>query len=199
MSSNQEEENLIEVKAILVGDIAVGKTSLINVTAGMRFNPQEQTTITSTFIKKIIEIDSQKFQINLWDTAGQEKLKSLTKLFIKGSQIVIFVYDITESNTFENLKKWIKDIEETLDGKYICGIGGNKKDLYMHEKVKEEMAKNFAKTKGMKFKLVSAKEDPKSFLDFHEELVKNGKVIFPPKKNISLRKEDKKKKHNRKC
>ena len=199
ISSNQDEENLIEVKAILVGDISVGKTSLINVTAGMRFNPQEKTTITSTFIKKIIEIDSKIFQINLWDTAGQEKLKSLTKLFIKGSQIVIFVYDITESNTFENLKKWIKDIEETLDGKYICGIVGNKKDLYIQEKVKEEMAKNFAKTKGMKFKVVSAKEDPKSFSDFLEELVKDGKDIFPAKNKISLQKDIKKKKQNWKC
>ena len=199
MSSIKDEGNLIEIKGILLGDSGVGKTSLINITAGMKFDPQEKTTITSNFIKKIFEIDSQKFQINLWDTAGQEKLKSLTKLFFKGSQIVIFVYDITDSNTFENLKKWIKDIEEALDGNYISGIVGNKKDLYIQEKVKEVDANNFAKTKGMKFKLVSAKDDPKTFIDFLEELLKDSlKNIEKKIKSITLEKK-KNKKHKCKC
>ena len=195
-SDNNEEENSIEVKAILLGDVFVGKTSLINVSIGREFDPGEQATISSTFVQKKITIDNQRYCINLWDTAGQEKLKSLTKLFFKGSKIVIFVYDITEKKTFINLKKWVEEVENTLDNNtYISGIAGNKQDLYSQEQVNEEDAIEYANSKGMKFRLVSAKEDPKSFNDFIEELVKDGKHLFEDKEKdkIQLKKEKKKK------
>ena len=194
MASENENENIISVKAILIGDPFVGKTSLINVSVGMDFNPSERATISSTFVQKRIIIDNQKYCINLWDTAGQEKLKSLTKLFFKGSKIVIFVYDITEKKTFINLKKWVEEVENTLDrNTYISGIAGNKQDLYSEEQVNEEDVKEYANSKGMKFCLVSAKEDPKSFNDFIEELVKDGKNLYEDKTKIQLKNEKKKK------
>ena len=193
-SDNNDEDNGIEVKAILLGDVFVGKTSLINVSIGKEFDPGEQATISSTFVQKKIIIDNQKYCINLWDTAGQEKLKSLTKLFFKGSKIVIFVYDITEQKTFINLKKWVEEVENTLDSNtYISGIAGNKQDLYSEEQVNEEDVKEYANSKGMKFKLVSAKEDPKSFNDFIEELVIDGKNLFEDKEKIQLKNVKKKK------
>ena len=74
-----EDEEVISIKAILIGDVYVGKTSLINVSVGMEFNPSEKATISSTYVQKKITIDSKKYCINIWDTAGQEALKSLTK------------------------------------------------------------------------------------------------------------------------
>ena len=191
MSKKNGDENIIEVKAILLGDISVGKTSLINVSVGMEFDPSERTTITSTFVQKKIKIDSQEYCINLWDTAGQERLKSLTKLFFKGSQIVIFVYDITQKKSFIGLKKWVEDVENIIENKYICGIVGNKKDLYTQEEVNEKEVKDYADSKGMKFKLVSAKDDPISFIEFLEELVNDGKNIFETKKKIFIKKDKK--------
>ena len=194
-SDNNEEENSIEVKAILLGDVFVGKTSLINVSVGMDFNPSERATISSTFVQKIITLNSQEYCINLWDTAGQEKLKALTKLFFKGSHIVIFVYDITDKKSFLGLQKWVVEVENILENKYVCGIVGNKQDLYSQEEVKEEEAKEFADSKGMKLKLVSAKDNPKGFNDFLEELVRDGKNrnIYEIKRKISLQKQKKKK------
>ena len=193
MISENDDENYITVKAILIGDVYVGKTSLINVSVGMAFNPSELTTISSSFVKKKMTIDSQEYCINLWDTAGQEKLKALAKLFFKGSQIVIFVYDITDKKSFIGLKKWVEEVEKILENKYVCGIVGNKQDLYAKEEVDEEEVIEYANSKGMKFKLVSAKDNPKSFVDFLEELVKDGKNIFEKKRKISIVKQKKKK------
>ena len=195
MASENENENIISVKAILIGDPFVGKTSLINVSVGMDFNPSERATISSTFVQKKITLNSQEYCINLWDTAGQEKLKALTKLFFKGSHIVIFVYDITDKKSFLGLQKWVVEVENILENKYVCGILGNKQDLYSQEEVKEEEAKEFADSKGMKLKLVSAKDNPKGFNDFLEELVRDGKNrnIYEIKRKISLQKQKKKK------
>ena len=181
------DENLVEAKAILIGEVAVGKTSLINVSIGMKFNSSQKTTISSNFVKKKIEINSQKYIIYLWDTAGQEKLKAMTKLFFKGADIVIFVYDITSKKSFENLKDWIKEVEDNLDNQHVCGIAGNKKDLFLQEEVNEELGRKYANSLGMKFKLTSAKDDPKSFNDLLEELIKEAKPFLIPKNKISLK------------
>ena len=191
------DENLMEAKAILIGEVAVGKTSLINISIGMKFNSSEKTTISSNFVKKKIEINSQKYIIYLWDTAGQEKLKAMTKLFFKGADIVIFVYDITSKKSFESLKDWIKEVEDNLDNQHVCGIAGNKKDLFLQEEVNEELGRKYANSLGMKFKLTSAKDDPKSFNDLLEELIKDAKPFLIPKNKISL--EDDKKKDKNGC
>ena len=190
---NDDDENYIPVKAILIGDVFVGKTSLINVSIGMQFNPNEKPTVSSTFVQKKMIIDSIEYCINLWDTAGREKLKSLAKLFFKGSQVVIFAYDITDKNSFIGLKKWVEEVENILENKYVCGIVGNKQDLYSQEQVKEDEVMEYANSKGMKFRLVSAKDNPKGFNDFLEELVKDRINIFEKKRKISLVKKNKKK------
>ena len=120
--------------------------------------------------KKII-INDQTYTINLWDTIGQEQYRSLTKIFMKGAKIVIFVYDITRKETFEQLDFWFENTKEVLGNKPILGIVGNKSDLYIKEDVKEEVAEEYAKKKGVPFRLTSAKT-PKNFFDFLEELVK---------------------------
>ena len=86
----------IKIKVILVGDAGVGKTSLIKVTIGKEFNEEEKSTIYSTFSIKTIQINKKKYNLYIWDTMGQEKLKSLTKIFFKNSKIVVLVYDITK-------------------------------------------------------------------------------------------------------
>ena len=122
----------------------------------------------------------------------------MTKLFFKGSDIVIYVYDITSEQSFISLKNWIDETSNLLENKYVAGIVGNKNDLFLEEKVKENDARNYAESKGMKFKLVSAKTDPKSFISFLEELLKDSRQNLAEKAtNISLKNNDKTK--NKKC
>ena len=170
-------ENIFEIKAILVGSSGVGKTNLINVTVGKEFNKGIKPTICCSLLQKNIIINKSKYCINLWDTMGQEAYKGISKLFFREAQIVIFVYDITSHESFNNLEEWIKMANDVINGDYISGIVGNKNDLYLQSEVPEEEAKKYAKEKNMLFKLVSAKNDPQGFEDFLIELVKN--IKFP--------------------
>ena len=187
-------------KAILLGESGVGKTSLINITGGGKFNENEVSSISSNFIKKYFDIDSKKYLINIWDTAGQEKYKHLAKLFFHGSDIVILVYDISSKESFKGLEYWYKETKEHINNKTIYGIVGNKKDLYLKEEVTEGEGRKYAESKGAKFALVSAKDDPKSFTDFFLSLVKDCRVDIENKiDNISLKNKKKKKKKDCKC
>ena len=191
MSSNNE------IKAILLGNVGVGKTNLINVSVGIPFNKNEKSTISNTFVTKKIILDNKEYGIDLWDTAGQEKYYNITKIFFKGSQIIIFVYDITKQETFDGLNKWIEMAEQIVDGKYVCSIVGNKNDLYLKGKVDEKQAREFAKKKEYKFKLVSALNDPKGFQDFLEELAKEYINLGEKgKKGVKLELDDKNKSGN---
>ena len=101
-----------EIKAILLGNVGVGKTNLINVSVGLPFNKNEKSTISNTFVTKVLKIDNQNYNIDLWDTAGQEKFRSLAKVFYKNAAICILVYEITRRASFEELKKyWIEEVK----------------------------------------------------------------------------------------
>ena len=163
-----EEDRAKSIKIILVGDSGTGKTNLIAVSAGMEFNANSLTTTSCSYIQKIINKDGKDYKINLWDTIGQEKYRSLTKIFLKDSKIVIFVYDITNRETFESLNFWKKIIDDVLGVGPLFGVVGNKNDLYYEEKVREEEGEEYANSIGAKFLLTSAKNDPKGFSKFIE-------------------------------
>ena len=173
MSKN---DNNIEIKAILVGRSGVGKTNLINVCVGQAFNSESKPTNCASLLQKHLEIDNLDYVINLWDTMGQEAYKGISKLFFREAQIVFFVYDITSKDSFNSLEEWIQMANDTINGEYISGIVGNKNDLYLQAEVTEEEGKKYAEEKQMKFKIVSAKDDPHSFEEFLIELVKMYKV-----------------------
>jgi small GTP-binding protein len=166
------DDDMNEIKIILIGEPGTGKTCLINVATGNQFNENSESTLLSTYVTKKMVINDKEYALNLWDTAGQEKYRAMTKIFTKNSKIVVFVYAINNKNTFEEMKSyWIKTIKETLGDDPILGIAGNKSDLYLEEAVPEEEAREFANKLRIKFKLVSAKNDPNSFVNFLQELV----------------------------
>jgi len=187
--------NVIELKVILVGDSGVGKTSLINSCSGQKFNESEEPTISGNYVIKNLKIDGKEYKVNLWDTAGQEKYRHLTKLFYKGSSIIFFVYDITNEKSFESLPIWIKEVKDVLGSEAILGLVGNKKDLYLNELVKEKTGIDYAKEHGMEFKLTSAKTDPDGLNELLESLVKKVKV----KKNAGFNIDKKHSKEGKNC
>ena len=190
------DDDMNEIKIILIGEPGTGKTCLINVATGNQFNENSESTLLSTYVTKKMIINDKEYALNLWDTAGQEKYRAMTKIFTKNSKIVIFVYAINNKNTFEEMKSyWIKTIKETLGDEPILGIAGNKSDLYLEEAVPEEEAREFANKLGIKFKLVSAKSDPNSFVNFLQELVEEFLQTkgLSGKNGINLNKHKKKK------
>ena len=173
MSKENEEENQEDgVKVILIGESGVGKTNLINIAIGDNFSENEKSTTASTLSLKKIKLNNKEYNLDLWDTIGQEQYRQLTKIFFNNSKIVIFVYDITNKESFKALPGWKKDVEEQLGDDYIKGVVANKSDLYLEEEVPTEEGQEYAKNNEAKFLLISAKkDDPKKFENFLRELL----------------------------
>ena len=145
------------IKVILVGMTSVGKTNMINILSGRQFQTSNLSTTSSSYVEKKMNIDNKKYNLQIWDTAGQEKFRSLTKIFIKDSRIVIFVYDISSKKSFEEVDYWVNIVKEILGDKPVFGLAGNKKDLFLEEEVDENEGIKKAEEIGAIFKLTSAK------------------------------------------
>ena len=153
-----DDDDAVEIKTILVGMSGTGKTNIINAITGQKFEENKFTTSTSSFVDKYMTVKNKKYRLEIWDTAGQEKFRSLTKIFIKDSKIVIFVYDITTRASFEEIDFWVETVKDILkEDKIVYGLAGNKKDLFQNEVVEEEEGEKKAQEIGALFKLTSAK------------------------------------------
>ena len=198
----EESEN---IKIIVLGETGTGKTNLINAYFDKPFNKDNFTTTAPEFFQKELKVDGCNCLVGLWDTAGQEKYRSLSKVIMNGSKIVVFVYDITNKKTFEELNFWVKSVEEVLGKEPILGIAANKIDLFEEQVVEKEEGEKYAKAIGALFAETSAKEDQKGFQDFIFKLlqkyiqknglgtknVDNGRILLD-KKKINTKKKKKK-------
>ncbi len=167
-----EADGHIKLKIILVGEAGVGKTNLINIMRDKAFGEEEDPTSNCGFFEKEIEVDNKIFNVYLWDTIGQEKLRAQTTIFFKNSKIVVLVYDITNRDSFDKLEEWYKLAIENLGKNIILGVLGNKSDLYLKEKVKDEEGEEYAKSIDAKWSLSSAKSERKQFIEYINELIR---------------------------
>jgi len=84
------------------------------------------STIGSNFLEKIVHVNGKKVKVEVWDTAGQEEFRCVTKIFVKNSKIIIFVYEVTQKHSFESLNYWYDFIQRELEQNFILGLAGNK-------------------------------------------------------------------------
>jgi len=165
-----------KIKVILIGESTVGKTSLINAYQGEKFRHETILTLDSNLITNQVIKNDIKYDIQIWDTAGQERFRSMNKLYIKGSNIVIFVYDITNKNSFLGLKNfWIEYVNKLLEDNVVYGLAGNKSDLIFDlekdECVPTLEGSNLAQKISATFIETSAKEDAEGFIEFMNQLI----------------------------
>ena len=152
-----EENKIPPIKLIIIGSVNVGKTSLLARYATGTFQNITKSTSNSSFISKIkMGSNNQKYEIKLWDTAGQEKYRSLTKIFIKEAKIAILVYAIDDKNSFNDLNMWLNIVKEINSDKIILGIAANKADLYKKAQVTDEQGKKYAKEIGAEWRSTSS-------------------------------------------
>ena len=173
-SSSLEEANTDyddEIKIIVVGETGVGKSNIIIRYNGGQFDPNSIPNNGSSFIVKYLTFGNKVYRINVWDTAGQEKYHSLTKIFVKDSQIALLVYAINDSNSFEQLDYWYNMVKEACNN-IIFSIIGNKIDLLSEEKVDLKKAKEKANQYNAMFQLTSALNDDSGIDEIIEKLVK---------------------------
>ena len=204
MSDEEEDydDNIIQCKITLIGESSVGKTSFIKQYISETFFSEIKSTIGGEREYKVIEIDGKKMRLCFWDTAGQEKFRSLSRIFINKSKIVIFVYDITNKESFEQIKDyWYPTTVEILGTEnVIYGIAANKCDLYENEKVKYEEAESFANEINAVIKETTA-TNHKQIDELVTELIKLflNKKIERPHANSVLKKDNQKGNNKKKC
>ena len=152
-------EEPISVKVVLLGESGVGKTSIISQFTSNKFNPRCATSVSAQFISKIIEFpEYQKtIKFDIWDTVGQEKYRSLAKIFYKDAKIIIFVYDITTEFSFKALKEfWYKETINNADNEPILALVANKIDLYQEQIIKNDVGRAYADEINAIFQTTSA-------------------------------------------
>jgi len=165
-TASEETENELDesLKVVLVGESGVGKTSIINQFAKGIFNQDLMSTNGATFTTNKKEFKdsngrSKLISFEMWDTAGQEKYRSLAKMFFKEASVALIIYDITSLKSFEEINNyWMKLVRENAPKNIIMYIIGNKADLIAKEVVKEEVAREYAKSEKVNFYLTSAKD-----------------------------------------
>ena len=163
-------------KYIIVGDPSVGKSNLLMKFAHNKFTDEYQATIGVEFGAKNIEFDNQIYRIQIWDTAGQENFRSITRAYYKNSVCAMVVYDITSRDSFEHVQNWIEDIHNQSPKTVLIILVGNKIDLEDKRDISYDEGNNLAIKNGMIFAETSAKTGDgieEVFLKSAKEIVKN--------------------------
>lgn len=138
------EETEIEGKIILIGEASVGKTSIVNKIMGNEINRMEEPTVCVGNYFKTLEVHGSKVTLQIWDTAGQEKYRTLVPLYYKNSIVAVIVFSLTSRDSFDSIEFWtenLKNATETMPYLIICG---NKVDLSEQREVKEDEAEALA-------------------------------------------------------
>ncbi|EEA08347.1 Ras family protein SEC4, putative [Cryptosporidium muris RN66] len=156
--SNYEQYDYL-IKLLLLGDSAVGKSSLLLRFCENKFENSFVLTIGVDFKSKIIELNGKKLKLQVWDTAGQERFRTITPAYFRSAMGVILVYDITNIETFNNLSYWMKNLEEYANINVQKILVGNKCDLNSQRQVSEQRGKELAQEYKIPFFETSAKLD----------------------------------------
>jgi small GTP-binding protein len=161
-NSKKKDKEKFKVKVVLIGEAGVGKTCLISRYVSDSFDEHSKTTDGASYVAKTIYSEEYDcfLQFDIWDTAGQEKFRSISKFFYRDAAIILFVYDITNKDSFDAYENyWRNEIKVHGDKNVILAIVGNKSDLYENEKVTDEQAKEYAYSINSNCYLTSARNN----------------------------------------
>ena len=190
-------------KILLIGDLSVGKSSVILRYIEDYFSGNMMSSIGVDFKTKQIEINDRLIKMQIWDTAGHEKFRTITTSYYKSAHAIIVLYDITDINTFEHVKNWMIDIDKFAKAGVLRLLIGNKIDLNDNRQVTKEAGETLANKYGVNFFEVSAKdnininelffETAKSLLEKNENMINNeiGSNVILNKNKVTLKKKKK--------
>ena len=192
----------IVYKVLLLGDSTVGKTCFLLRYCDKTFQEAHLSTIGLDYRLKSMELDDGKrIKLQIWDTAGQDRFRAITKNYYKGANGIILIYDVTNIETFENVKNWIAQIKEEANSNVIIYLAGNKIDVEeVNKVVKTEDGQKIADELNIKFYETSAKNGI-NVNEIFEDLVKKIDEVYSkeeapksePKKNKLYKAKTKKK------
>jgi Ras-related protein Rab-2A len=144
-------------KYIIIGDSGVGKSCLLLQFTDKRFEPLHDLTIGVEFGARMVSIDGKNVKLQIWDTAGQETFRSITRSYYRGACGALLVYDVTRRETFTHLQTWLEDAKANANTAITIMLIGNKCDLDNKRQVRKDEGEAFAKANGLVFMETSAK------------------------------------------
>ncbi len=153
---NKKDENDLTIKAILIGDSNVGKTTIIGKYLDKNFSEKTLNTVGLDLKYVKLNINDMKIKLQLWDTAGQERFRSMTTSYYRAVNVIIIVFDVTSQNSFDHIKEWMNNIKQFAKLGVMKVIVGNKIDLNDERIVTYNEGKNFAESFNIKYFETSA-------------------------------------------
>ena len=168
-------------KLILIGDSSVGKSNILLKYLRNEFDENSKATVGVEFGTKNILINGKKIKIQICDTAGEERYRSITSAYYKGAKGAFIVYDITRKTTFDNIDKWISDLKLNGDKNICIIILGNKSDLNEKRQVQEKDGMQKAemfKTAFLETSALNGDNITKAFDELIEQIYQNNKSSF---------------------
>merc|ERR1712106_222483 len=148
---------ILQFKLVLLGEAAVGKSSLVLRFVKGHFQDYQESTIGAAFLTQTVCLEDITVKFEIWDTAGQERYHSLAPMYYRGAQAAIVVYDITNADTFERAKSWVRELQRQASPNIVIALAGNKADLTTQRIVEYEEASAYAEENGLLFLETSAK------------------------------------------
>ena len=195
-SGNESQNESLKFKLIVVGDQNTGKSCILNRFANEIFEENYQATIGLDFLNKTVNINGQEVHLVLYDTAGQEKFRSLIPMYIREAQIILLIYDITNKESFESIPKWFSDVLNVKNDEAIFALIGNKVDLNDKRVVSFEEGKKLANEKNIIFEEVSARDGQNFNELFNNKLFNEIFKKFKNKFDEIIRKKEKEQTNN---
>lgn len=157
LQGNSISSQVKKYKIVFLGDLSVGKTSIINQFMYGTFDPVHQPTIGIDFLSKTMYLEDRTIRLQLWDTAGQERFRSLIPGYIRDCSMAVVVFDITLKQSFISIDKWIEDVRNERGNDVIIMVAANKSDLEDRRSVSAEEIEKKSKELNVKMLEVSAK------------------------------------------
>jgi small GTP-binding protein len=129
MSEAGATDKPIQVKLVLLGEAAVGKSSVVMRFVNNEFQPNKEPTIGAAFLTQKCRLEDRSLRYEIWDTAGQERFHSLAPMYYRNAQAAVVVYDITKGTSLEKAKSWVKELQRQANPNIVIALVGNKLDL----------------------------------------------------------------------
>jgi len=171
-----------QFKLVLLGDSAVGKSSLVLRFVKKQFYEYQESTIGAAFLTQTVNVKDYTVKFEIWDTAGQERYHSLAPMYYRGAAAAIIVYDLTNRQSFVRAKTWVKELQKQQGNpNIVIALAGNKLDLLDKRQVDAEEAKQYADENNLYFLETSAKTDQNVTTLFEAIALKLPKTAPPPK------------------